>query len=515
MARALGISLGARLGAYAVVGLVACGGTGGTDTSGLDGASGTGAKGGSAGKAGASGKGGGAGSAGKGGSAGASAGAGGTSTVGGAGGATGGTAGAAGGVGGSAGKGGSTGGSAGTTSAGGSGGTTSAGGTGGSGGTTSAGGTSAGGSGGTTSAGGSGTGGTGSSCVPGGSPSDPDQDKDGFTVAMGDCNDCDASVNPGAVDVLKTDAMGNPLPAAMQVDNDCDGVVANPGEFVCDAGFAVDDADPFHGANAIEICQKATGAKWGVVKADYVQIDGTVLPAPNGPLGHGLLAGFGPNVKPKAGQRLLALSSGTARQPSDPGYKAVSGFSKGFTCASPPGFPIESPACPGTMTGEPHDSAALRMDLKVPTNAKSFSFFFKFYTYEFPVFICSTFNDFFTVIMNPPPADVNQTNKNITFDAMKNPVSVNNAFLDVCSPQTAGGKTFTCVGGTSELQGTGFETHAATSWLKTAANVTPGSTINLVFGAFDSGDGILDSTGLVDNFQWSATAGSGTVTGKP
>ena len=193
----------------------------------------------------------------------------------------------------------------------------------------------------------------------------------------------------------------------------------------------------------------------------------------------------------------------------------MQGFDKGYTSSPPPGFPIESPACPGVKTGTPHDSVALRMDLKVPMNAKSFSFLFKFYTFEFPVYICSTFNDFFTVIMNPPPPDVNQTNKNITFDAMKNPVSVNNAFLDVCSPQTAGGKKFTCVAGTAELTGTGFEGHAATSWLKTTANVAPGSTINLVFGAFDSGDGVLDSTGLVDDFSWSANAGSGTVTGKP
>ena len=117
--------------------------------------------------------------------------------------------------------------------------------------------------------------------------------------------------------------------------------------------------------------------------------------------------------------------------------------------------------------------------------------------------------------MDPPPADVNQTNKNITFDSMKNPVSVNNAFLEVCMAQMAGDKDFPCPGGTSELDGTGFEMHGATVWLKTNANVTPGSTISLTFGAFDSGDGILDSTGLVDDFAWSATAGSGTVTGKP
>ena len=497
--------------------LIACSGTGGTDGVGGDvgaggAAAGTSAKGGAAGKAGSGTAT--AGSAGIGGSTGGSGG----STAG----AAGSTAGAAGGSGkgGSAGTGGvaGKGGNAGVSGSSGQAGSTAGGA-----GQAGAGGSSAGSAGTSSSAG---TGGSGPpACQPSGSASDPDQDKDGFTVAMGDCNDCDATVNPGAVDVVKLDAMGNPLPASMQVDNDCDGKVANPADFLCDDAFAVDDADPFHGANAIEICQKATGAKWGVVKVEYTQIDGQPLGSGDPQLGHGLLSAFGPNVSPRAGKRMLGLSSGTARQPSDPGYQDVGGFDKGYTSASPQGFPIESPACPGTTTGAPHDSVALRMDLKVPTNAKSFSFQFKFYTYEFPDFICSQYNDFFTVIMTPPPSDVNPMNKNITFDSMKNPISVNNAFVDVCMAQTAGGKMFSCTAGTSQLAGTGFDAasdpfgfgqdHAATSWLKTTANVTPGSTINLVFGAFDSGDGVLDSTGIVDAFQWSATAGSGTVTGKP
>jgi hypothetical protein len=164
---------------------------------------------------------------------------------------------------------------------------------------------------------------------------------------------------------------------------------------------------------------------------------------------------------------------------------------------------------------------ALRLTLRVPTNAKSFSFKFKFYTFEYPGYICSQYNDFFTVLMDPPPADVNPVNKNITFDAQHNPVSVNNAFLDVCacpggsSPCSVGGKQFTCSAGTSELDGTGFEGHGATEWLQTVAGVTPGSTITLTFGAFDSGDHVLDSTGIVDDFRWSAEAAMGTSTGKP
>jgi hypothetical protein len=59
--------------------------------------------------------------------------------------------------------------------------------------------------------------------------------------------------------------------------------------------------------------------------------------------------------------------------------------------------------------------------------------------------------------------------------------------------------------GVAELAGTGFESNAATSWLTTKAPVPPGSIIKLRFGAYDSGDGIFDSTVLIDNFRWLAT----------
>ena len=103
---------------------------------------------------------------------------------------------------------------------------------------------------------------------------------------------------------------------------------------------------------------------------------------------------------------------------------------KGYTSNSPQGFPKESPACPGSITGEPHDGAALQLEILTPTNAQGFSFSFNFFTYEWPDFICSTFNDFFVSLLMPFPA--NQPDGNISFDSQGNPVSVNNAFLEVC-----------------------------------------------------------------------------------
>ncbi|MBA3547909.1 MAG: choice-of-anchor L domain-containing protein [Nannocystis sp.] len=330
---------------------------------------------------------------------------------------------------------------------------------------------------------------------------DVDADGDGFTVCGGDCCDQDGEgcekgklVNPGAFEV-----------AANELDDDCDGMADNvlPD---CDDALNVASNDAMDGARAVDLCKVSTGEKdWGVVSAKYVQIDGGAPPNAQFDVGHGLVAGFGPNVMPKKGARMLGLSSGAARQPTDPGYQSPGGYSKGYNSAHPQGFPKESPACPGVVTGTPYDSAALELQIRVPTNAYGFAFDFSFYTYEWPGYVCSKYNDFFVAALSPIP--MGQTDGNIAFDMMGNPISVNNAFLDVCGcingpPCNAGGKQFLCPLGTAELTGTGFESHAATSWLTTTAPVVPGSVITIRWGTYDSGDGALDSTAILDHWRW-------------
>jgi hypothetical protein len=359
----------------------------------------------------------------------------------------------------------------------------------------------------------------GMTCVSG---PDEDKDMDGFTVNQGDCNDCDPNVNPGAIEVIDTtpDPMTGMVPPP--ADEDCDGMVDNVAP-PCDANLAVDEQDPMVAAKAVELCKQASpsGNDWGTISAKWVLPDGSSPGAsPNFDLGHGVLSAFGPNVQVKAGARMLAVSSGAARQPNDPGYQSVGGFSKGYTCNHPQGFPKESPACPNVTTGQPHDGAGLEVSLRAPTNATGFSFQFNFYTYEWPGYICSQFNDFFVAILSPTPQG--QTDGNISFDVQGNPVSVNNAFLEACGcfngpPCTAGGKNFTCSLGDSSLMGNGFGSdlagsdHGSTYWLETTAPVTPGQVISLRWAAYDSGDGVLDSTALVDNFQWIANGGTVTV----
>ena len=326
---------------------------------------------------------------------------------------------------------------------------------------------------------------------------DVDNDGDGFTGAQGDCNDCTAQMNPGAYDYP-----GN------NIDEDCNGAKDDEPTH-CDMNLPVGSTDAMNGAQALDLCKIQQGAAWGVKSADYVTADGQPLTNydPQG-LGHGLLGKFGSNVKPQEGQRMLVLSSGAARTPSDPGYQDVQGYDKYYMTGSPPGYPKDSPACPGVSTGEPHDSAGLRVVIKTPTNAKSLKFNLDFYTFEFPNFICSEFNDFFVAMMTPKPAG--QPDGNISFDSKGNTISVNAGFLQVCTPQQASnGQPFACALGTSQLQGTGFDqdtNSAATGWLQTTSPVPkPGDDITLLFAIWDSGDGILDSTVLLDNFSFDVT----------
>lgn len=325
---------------------------------------------------------------------------------------------------------------------------------------------------------------------------DPNKDYDGDGYALkDDCNECDVNANKGAFDVP-----GN------GVDEDCNGT---PDDEVtdCDADLDIAGDDPFDGARAIGLCKKATDKlMWGVISAKWTKADGKA--AQPEPLSEGILGAFGVN-SPQAGQRMLAISSGSAREPGDPDYHNVSGWQKGgfmgISTGTPDGYPKDSPSCGGSMGsfGSSYDGAALVVKVRVPSNAKSFKYQQNFFTYEFPQFICSNYNDFFVTMMDPAPSNLDDGN--IAFDQDGNPISVNNSFLQVCQPRTAGGKKFDCPLGDAALEGTGFEGHAASGWLTTTAPVEEvrGQEITLVWSIWDQGDGSLDSTALIDDFSWS------------
>jgi hypothetical protein len=362
-----------------------------------------------------------------------------------------------------------------------------------------------------------------------------DKDMDGWTVAQGDCNDCDPNVNPGAIDVLH-DVDGGP---PMWGDEDCSGT---PGDSAkpCDTSLALTSVDPLDGAKAIELCRTATMSdkKYGLLSAAYVRANGVSYASPG--LQVGIKTGFGKNVKTQAGANLLVLSSGHARAVGDPGACNSQTCITNQSGTAPTGFPQNDPKCP--IVNAIFDDVALEVKIRVPSNATGMAFDFKFHSFEFPDYVCdqSGWNDEFVALVSPPPMGSYVPNGsmfgNVSFDMNNHPVCVNIGFFDVCDASTPQRFASSCKAqmgncpplpmpycplNTGELAGTGFDVWhnslpaGATRWLRSQAPVTGGAIITVRFAVWDSGNAQFDSTVLVDNFHWLANAGTVMVSTRP
>lgn len=348
-----------------------------------------------------------------------------------------------------------------------------------------------------------------------------DADRDGFLATDGDCNDCDPNVNPGAFDV-----------ADNGVDEDCSGK-ADDTKTDCDQDLELKADDAFDAAKGIGLCGRQQGASWGVISARWVFPDGKATSTPMDgcsparttphPLSRGLLPSFGSRIRPHEGETFLALSSGVARSGSyelteadAPGSGVSPGGAAMCTESLPPiGFPKASPACPGVTVpkDEPiFNGVALELAIKVPSNAYGFRYEHQFFSMEYPQFICKNTNDAFVALLESEHPSV-PADKNISFDAQGNLVSVNTGLFQVCDGVTAEGRVYKCPQGTADLGDTGFlgqvpfgekvvRQGGATGWLRTEAAVVPGETIKLRFAIWDAGDPQVDSTVLIDNFSW-------------
>ena len=373
----------------------------------------------------------------------------------------------------------------------------------------------------------------------------PDLDGDGWTIENGDC--CDdirtcklsnpAGINPNAYDIPDNG-----------IDDDCDGIIDNPTEKYCstqsyrpqeNARLTRNDAVKL--AQAMDICTTATETSgFGLIQADLLLADGTtwtnidsqtkcgtrtiITPAQQ----VSVLTALGQNqsLPPISGSTMAVLSSGKATGNENTGLDDCMGSEvsvpKVFLDAHE-GFLPSATSCNTTPKGKmANDSVMLRLKLRAPSNAMGFKFKFKFFSKEYPEFVCGNYNDFFLALMNGKSSKI-PADHNISFDSNHNPVSVNNAFFTECTPGscTAAKGCSECPNGDKDVKAylnpdTSNTVHAgATGWLTTSMPVEPNEVFTLdliIFDAsdvtYDHGNGyghLKDSLVLLDGFEWTTT----------
>lgn len=170
------------------------------------------------------------------------------------------------------------------------------------------------------------------------------------------------------------------------------------------------------------------------------------------------------------------------------------------TCAENPGL-IGMGDCSNTiesqLLGSVNDYTELRITASVPMGVNSFSYDLAYFSFEYPDYYLSDFNDMYIGWL-----ESEVWTGNISFDEQGAPISLNAGFLDYRDANPLNDPD--CQGGCSapEIHGTCMEGHAGTKWLTTTAGVKPGETVTIVLGIFDMSDSILDSYAFIDNFAW-------------
>jgi hypothetical protein len=324
-------------------------------------------------------------------------------------------------------------------------------------------------------------------------------------------------------------------------DDDADGTVDNAP--TCDSTLSASgSAEDF--AKALGICATADKNGYGLVSAQFTRGAGAGAGAPVADQ-HGILPKFGDVIRPREGAKIGVLSTGYAQEFNGSPNRRFGGenlageeSSKDWmaTGALPSGFPKPATGC--DQASEVHDVIALELKLRAPKNASGFHFDLNFFSSEWPAYVCSKFNDGFIAYLSAKGFNKG-TPDNIAFDAKQNAISVNSGFFDRCTPNVDTGcapgatpATSTCPAGAKELSGTGFgvvgkwcEVYAmigaggndtstnggATGWLTSSAPIAAGEQLTLALIIWDTGDGILDSSVLLDKFEWTGNVAVGTA----
>jgi hypothetical protein len=343
-----------------------------------------------------------------------------------------------------------------------------------------------------------------------------------------DALDLDVSLGEVGTPFVCTPSPGNYDIPGNNCDDDGDGQVDNTP--VCDSGLKVDSTDAGDFAKALGLCQTATDpkdVKWGVISAKYT--NGYQGKNPVYGVQHGILPKFGGTWTAREGQSLGVLSSGYARE-----YDSLDSYDffrfgqdiqggENIPNGAPPGYPRAAAGCDNGIYVK--DPIGVELTIKVPDNAQGIQFDFNFASGEWPEYVCTLFNDAFVAWLTSSKFPGQGGDLNISYDAHNNPVSVNNAFFQVCAPDTGanvsciGGKphTVSCPLGAEKLKGTGFydpgvgcdsqqsSGGGATDWLTSQAPVKPGEVMKIQFIIWDTQDPVKDSSVLLDHWVWQPT----------
>jgi hypothetical protein len=320
----------------------------------------------------------------------------------------------------------------------------------------------------------------------------------------------------------------------------------------CDAGLPSNASDAFMYARAMELCHTAAehapfaDRRWGVIGAQVLLADGTGSPSAQS---RAIRMVFGTNG-PQFGSSLVVLSTGHAAAPgqTNPSFAA---FQPGAEMLTQSAFPADwfsangntlpvAPGCPPLEGSQAHDPIMLKLRIRVPSNARSFQFSTRFFSSDYPEYVCSPFNDFYVVLLDSSftgePA--NPADKNLarytpeaggSYLVGVNLAHGNTGLFQACENGQTGCATFATPGSittctdTSPLSQTGFDTPdppaselgeagycgennllgGGTGPLKLRGNVVPGETIELRFTLWETTDGLYDVVALIDDFEWS------------